>query len=66
MRQRGRVGRGETGDVLQRIKGILSELGAGCEVADEEADGIAAEGILQDAREFGVAVRDTALIKISH
>lgn len=51
------------GSVLQRIKGILPELRAGCEVADEKADGVAAEGILQDAGEFGVAVRDTALVE---
>lgn len=48
--------------VLQRIKGILPELRAGCEVANEKADGVAAEGVLQDAGEFRVAVRDTALI----
>lgn len=51
------------GGALQRIKGILPELGAGCEVADEKADGVAAEGVLQDAGEFRVAVRDTALRK---
>lgn len=47
--------------ILERIKGILPELGARGEIANEEAHRVATERVLQYSSELRVAVRDATL-----
>jgi hypothetical protein len=55
------VGDPKTNDLLKRIQRILPKPYRRREVADEQPDGRAAEGVLEDARELGVAVGDAGL-----
>jgi hypothetical protein len=47
--------------LLQRVEGILSELDAGSEVADQKTHRGTAEGILEDTSEFRISVWDSGL-----
>ena len=50
-------------DLLQRIKGILPELGTRSQVADQETDRRATEGILQYPSQFRVSIWYAALLR---
>ena len=47
--------------ILERIKGILPELGARGEIANEESHRVATKRVLQYSSELRVAVRDATL-----
>jgi len=52
-------------NALERVQGVLSELGARGEVADKKTHGVTTESVLQDSRELGIPVWDSrsALVK---